>query len=303
MDYIYDAQYSDVFLCDGDVDFHDYYYISPYQTDEESYLYSVHRTGIERAIPKLFLVERGDSTKYCEIFCILSGSGHLEYRGRQYALKRNQLVVLTAREGHKYYSDPGNPLGMVWLEFYGSDANRITKHIIDTQSPIIEGAIFSDVCAAICLIQQRLMINKYYQPSLEVYRVLLSLLNNTEHVYPLEISQDPSMNFLLVEAYINAHMSQRISNAQLAAVCGISVQHFIKQFKKNYHITPQEFIMKRRIVKAKYALAQTGLSVDSIAESLGFCNASHFIRRFLDETGKSPTEYRRSGQKFREPRG
>ena len=28
MEYIYDAPYSDVFRCDGEVDFHDYYYIS-----------------------------------------------------------------------------------------------------------------------------------------------------------------------------------------------------------------------------------------------------------------------------------
>jgi AraC-like DNA-binding protein len=296
MEYIYDAPFSDVFVCDGDVDFHDYYYISPYQTDESSYLYYVHRTGIERMIPKLFRVERTEATQYCEIFCILSGRGFLEYRGKTYQLKRNQLVVLTAHEPHKYYSDPDDPMGKVWLEFYGADAGRITRHIIDQQSPIIEGSIFSDVCAAICLIQQRLMINKYYQPSLEVYRVLLSFLKTSEIAYPLELSEDNNTNFLLVEAYINAHMSEKITNEQLAAVCGVSVQYFIRLFREHYHVTPQEYIMKWRIKKAKFALTQTGLSVDSIAESLGFCNASHFIRRFSEETGKTPMVFRKASQ-------
>jgi transcriptional regulator GlxA family with amidase domain len=54
--------------------------------------------------------------------------------------------------------------------------------------------------------------------------------------------------------------------------------------------------MKWRIKKAKFALTQTGLSVDSIAESLGFCNASHFIRRFSEETGKTPMVFRKASQ-------
>jgi|GEM_PF-1940826 len=296
MEYIYDAPFSDVFVCDGDVDFHDYYYISPYQTDESSYLYNVHRTGIDRMIPKIFRVERTEQTPYCEIFCILSGKGYLEYRGKTYQMHRNQLVVLTAHEAHKYVSDPGDPLGKVWLEFYGADADRITKHIIEQQSPIVEGSIYSDVCAAICLIQQRLMISKYYQPSLEIYRVLLSFLKTTELVRPLELSEDNSTNFLLVEAYINAHMSEKITNEQLAAVCGVSVQYFIRLFREHYHDTPQEYIMKWRVQKAKFALMQTSLSVDSIAESLGFCNASHFIRRFAEQTGKTPIVFRKANQ-------
>ena len=52
--------------------------------------------------------------------------------------------------------------------------------------------------------------------------------------------------------------------------------------------------MRQRIKKAQYTLLQTNLSVDSIAESLGFCNTSHFIRRFSEATGMSPVKYRKS---------
>ena len=57
------------------------------------------------------------------------------------------------------------------------------------------------------------MISKYYQPSLEIYRVLLSFLKTTELVRPLELSEDNSTNFLLVEAYINAHMDDNALTA------------------------------------------------------------------------------------------
>ena len=294
MEMIRDASYSDVFLCDGDGDFHDYHYVSPFQPDENSLLYRVHRTGIVHALPTLFAVERSASTIYGEIFCIRSGHGYLEYDGKTYELHRNQLVLLPAHEPHKYRNDPNDPMGKVWLEFYGANTTDLIRHLIGLHGPVLEGPLFPDICAQVCLIQQRLMVNSYYQPSLEIYRVLLSMLQYSEVSSPLQLTEDSAMNFLLVEAYINAHMSRKIANAELADLCGISLQHFIKQFKEHYHQTPQEYIMNQRIKKAQYTLVQTNLSIDSIAESLGFCNTSHFIRRFSEATGLSPVKYRKA---------
>lgn len=294
MEYIHEAPFSDVFRCDGDTNFHDYYYISPYLADLDSYLYRVHRAGIERSLPSLFEVERNSSAKYCEIFCILSGHGYLQYRGKTYELRKNQLILLADHEPHKYGSDANDPMGKVWMEIYGGDAGRIIRHLIDTNGPIIEGALFSDICAQLCMIQQRLMVDPYYQPSAEIYQVLLSLLKNNEILSPPRLTEDSGTNFLLVEAYINAHLSRRISNEELADVCGISVKHFMKRFKARYQVPAQEYIMGQRLKKARHALAYSNLSVDAIAESLGFCNASHLIRRFSQVYGVSPAKYRRS---------
>lgn len=294
MEYAYESPFSDVFRCDGETNFHDYYYVSPFLPDLNSYLYRVHRSGIERSLPCLFEVERTGSAKYCEIFCILSGHGYLEYRGRTYELHRNQLVLLADHEPHKYWSDANDPMGKVWLEFYGGDSGRIIRHLIDINGPVIEGTLFSDICTQICMIQQRLMVNAYYQPSMEIYQVLLTLLQSSEITSPPQLTEDSGTNFLLAEAYINAHMSRRINNEELANVCGISLKHFMKLFKERYQTSPQEFIMRQRLKKARYTLAHTNLSVDSIAESLGFCNASHFIRRFSKVYGMSPSKYRRS---------
>ena len=294
MEYIYESPFSDVFRCDGENNFHDYYYVSPFVADLDSYLYHVHRAGIERSLPNLFEVERNTSAKYCEIFCILSGHGFLEYRGRTYELHRNQLVLLADHEPHKYWSDSEDPMGKVWLEIYGGDSGRIIHHLVDINGPVIEGFLFSDICAQLCLIQQRLMVNEYYQPSLEIYQVLLSLLQGSEVIPPPNLTQESKTNFLLVEAYINAHISQKITNTELADVCGISPKHFIKVFKNQYRMTPQDYIMRQRIKKAQFSLLHSNLSVDSIAESLGFCNTSHFIRRFVEVYGISPAKYRRA---------
>ena len=46
---------------------------------------------------------------------------------------------------------------------------------------------------------------------------------------------------------IAGHMSEKITNEQLAAVCGVSVQYFIRLFREHYHDTPQEYIMTGRL--------------------------------------------------------
>jgi len=293
MEYIYDSPFCDVFRCDGEIDFHDYYYVSPYVTDSHSYLYRVHRSGIERSLPSLLEVAR-TSGKYCEIFCILSGHGYLEFENKRYELHRNQLVLLPAHVPHKYWCDPADPMGKIWLEIYGGDANQIIRHLLDCSGPVWSGAIYPDICAQICMIQQRLMVNPFYQPAIEIYQLLVTMLQNYEMPALGQAPHRGRANFQLVEAYINAHMSRKITNAELADVCGLSLQYFMKCFRERYQMTPQEFTMRRRIKKAQDSLLHTALSVEAISESLGFCDASHFIRRFTEICGVSPSKYRKA---------
>lgn len=292
MDYSYDAPFADAFLCDGDLHFHDYYYISPCTLPLDSIYYCVNRTGIESRAPALFSVERGSSTKYCEIFCLFTGKGTLHFRNKTYQLRKKQLVILPPGEAHAYSSDSNDPLGQSWIEFYGGDSARLIRHIVNTQGPLIEGAVFSDASAALSLLQQRLMLDENANVSLELYRLIFEILKNESRLSMAALSQDVQANFTRAETYIDAHLKNKISNQQLADICGISISYFIKQFRQLYHMTPQEYIMHRRICKGRDLLIQTAIPIDTISDLLGFCNPSHFIRRFQQAEGMSPTQYR-----------
>lgn len=289
---INDALFSDVFLCDEEINFHDYYYVSAQPVDEEQLYYCVNRTGIESKIPRLFFVKRSHTMKCCEIFCIFSGKGKLSFRGKKYCLEKGQIIVLPADEPHAYSSDEKEPLGISWVEFYGGDSKRIIKHIVDVQGVILEGKIFAEVCAALGTLQQKLMNDEKQEVSLELYRMLLILMKNKNRIFMGELSQDIEANFQRAEAYIDAHLKEKITNRQMADICGLSVSYFIKQFKRVYRMSPQEYIMQRRIRKSRDLLMQTELSMDEIREKLGFCNSSHFIRRFKEKEGITPLQYR-----------
>lgn len=293
MEHIYDTPFCNMFRCDGDINFHDYYYVAPAPVDEQALVYQVHRAGIEHRLPKVFEVMRDSSAGFVHIFCILSGCGYLEYGNRQYRLRQNQIVLLPAHEAHRYWCDSRDPMGKVWMEICGGDVDRIVRYLLCRHGPVVEGELFFRVCAQICLIQQRLMVDAHYRPSLEIYRVLYTMLSGSEDVSP-RIREDSRANFMLAEAYINAHLSRKITNKELSDVCGISLQHFLKLFKESYGVTPQEFIMQQRLTKAQYALLHSDRSIVSISEACGFCDASHFFRRFSEKYGMTPAQYKKT---------
>lgn len=292
MDYIYDAPFADKFLCDGELEWHDFYYINPSGTDEKAYVYQLNRTGIERQCPSLFQVDRSERTPCCEIFCILSGRGTLFYRGETFVLHKNQVVFLNSHEPHSYTSDATDPLGMSWIEFLGSDSHRIMNRLLEFYSPVAMGAVFQKASQEIGFLQQHLMSTPEYDPSVDLYRLLTDLLKLQDQEAARN-SSDCGIPWKLAESYIQTHLKEPIRNAVLADLCGVSLPYFIKCFHLHYQQTPQQYIQKQRILKSRYLLTRTNLSISTITEQLGFCNDSHFIRVFQKKEGITPFRYRK----------
>ncbi|MDD5728097.1 MAG: AraC family transcriptional regulator [Victivallales bacterium] len=79
----------------------------------------------------------------------------------------------------------------------------------------------------------------------------------------------------------------------MAHIAGLSVNSFARLFKEQTGISPQSFILRRRIEKACILLHHTSASIDIIAESCGFTNRYYFSRMFRKEINISPAAYRK----------
>ncbi len=80
---------------------------------------------------------------------------------------------------------------------------------------------------------------------------------------------------------------------QIAQSCGQSVRQLQRHFQAAFGITPQEFLIKTRVLAAARVLESTLLSVSEIAKQCGFTDQSAFTLHFRKRTGQTPTEYRR----------
>ncbi|WP_244858240.1 AraC family transcriptional regulator [Pseudomonas sp. PP3] len=84
-----------------------------------------------------------------------------------------------------------------------------------------------------------------------------------------------------------------IAISKVAEECRLSRSHFSRAFKKNTGYSPQGWVLKARVEKAKQLLTETRKSIAEIGLDCGFCDQSHFSRVFSKSTGETPFAWRR----------
>ena len=92
--------------------------------------------------------------------------------------------------------------------------------------------------------------------------------------------------------YIEAYLDTNISLKELAIMSGLSPHYFCYLFKRSTGIAPYQFVIQRRIAKAKQLLKQKDLSLVNIALDCGFPNQSALCRTFKNCVGTTPRKYR-----------
>ena len=84
------------------------------------------------------------------------------------------------------------------------------------------------------------------------------------------------------------------SVAYFADKCCYSTKYFGELVKTETGRTARDFINDRLLRAAKQLLADEELSISQVSQELGFEYPQHFVRFFKSQTGKTPSEYRRS---------
>jgi AraC-like DNA-binding protein len=91
---------------------------------------------------------------------------------------------------------------------------------------------------------------------------------------------------------MNVHMD--VSLSELAEECRLSVTHFVRAFRRSTGMPPHQWLLARRISKAKSLLARSDLTLAEVALACGFNSQSHLNKAFKTSTSVSPGRWRRS---------
>ncbi len=92
--------------------------------------------------------------------------------------------------------------------------------------------------------------------------------------------------------YIEAHLDQQLTLAELAGIACLSPCHLSRSFKQAVGTGPQRYTVQRRIERAKTLLRHSDASLASIAATVGFADQSHFTAAFRQEIGTTPGRFR-----------
>ena len=93
--------------------------------------------------------------------------------------------------------------------------------------------------------------------------------------------------------YVEGHYNEKITENDLAALCGMNVFTFSKVFRCEHGLTFREFLILHRIERAKDLLHNPAMTATDVAGLAGFSDASSFARHFRRYVGQTPSIYRR----------
>lgn len=238
------------------------------------------------------------SHSYTELFYIVGGDGQFQINDSIFPVQAHQLVVVNPNILHTEVSYDAHPLeyiviGIEGLEvtISGTDEGRFCIYTFPEDNGVL-------ICMQNILREMQGRESEYQtvcQACMDIIMVLL-MRNASVSVTQVHSSFPSNRQCSSVRHYIEQHYKENISLDQLAEKASLNKYYMAHAFKREYGISPINYLIACRIREGKRLLAETDLSLSQIANVLGFSSSSYFSQSFRNSEGMSPTEYRKTNQ-------
>lgn len=238
-----------------------------------------------------YSIRRKDSPIYVLEY-VLEGQGTVKTDAEEFTAARGDTYLLHRHSGHWYYSSAKDPWVKIWvnakgslidslIHVYGLDA---VTHVqgADTKSLLFE---LLDLAKSA---QDKSSEDFSMEASTIYHKILIKLsqsLNRTAERYSEEA--------LKLRGYIDRNSGRSLSLEELGNVIYRSPSQVVRIFKKEFFVTPYQYLLQRRLEIAKLMLLNTGMSVKQIAIHLHFADEHYFSSQFKEKAGVSPTVFRK----------
>ena len=122
-----------------------------------------------------------------------------------------------------------------------------------------------------------------------IIHLLRHYSTSTQNVVPKHGSLTTSQVRQAID-YVQAHLDQDLSLAQIAAAISISPTYFSRLFKRATGSSPHQYVIQQRVERAKELLKTTDLAIANVALQVGFSSQSHLTQHFRRLTGVTPKQ-------------
>ena len=124
----------------------------------------------------------------------------------------------------------------------------------------------------------------------ELYQILHAIALEQQ----IQLAEPGKKALLPAIQYMESHLNESASIDMLAEICFMSRSTFYRRFQTEYGMPPIAWHLKRRLEKSADLLRSGGLTVEQVAETMGFYDAAYFSRAFYRQMGRHAGELRRT---------
>lgn len=226
-------------------------------------------------------VDRPDGFAWHEFIWVKHGSGTFTVREETFFLTEGEGIFIKKEIPHTY---AGDPMHTRWCTF-SADERILSYSLGEREYLLFDCPAFLE-SETDTLIRIANSSGSLLARSSAGYAFVSELfLKITEFTIPTDVR---------VADYLEAHFAEPLSLDEVAAAVGMDKFALCHLYKAKRGDSIMESLKKIRIAKAKRLLRFSSDSVAEIGLQCGFESASYFIRRFREECGCTPGEYRYS---------
>lgn len=236
---------------------------------------------------------------YAELFYITGGDGQFRIEEKLFPVKSDQLVIVNPNVIHTEVSLDSHPLEYIVLGVEGLEL--ASEEDGDSRFRVLDFRGDSDIptCLRHILRESREM-QAGYETVCQAYMEILivRLMRSTSFsVASVSVEKRASRQCATIRRYIDTHYKEQLNLDTLAEQAHVNKYYMAHAFKREYGVSPIQYLLQRRIEESKYLLRETDLSLAQICRMLGFSSGSYFSQSFCKAVGVAPMEYRKCSKK------
>ena len=233
---------------------------------------------------------------HTELFYIVGGKGQFFIEDQVFPVDVNNLVVINPNVTHTEASLNAQPLEYIVLGIEGIEL--ATGENSNGQFCLLDHFESAEISGCLRnILREMEQKSPGYEDICQAFMEILviRLMRSTT----LSVAAEPqtiagNRQCALVRRYIDEHFKEALTLDLLAEEAHMNKFYLSHAFKKEYGISPINYMLSRRIDESKYLLAETDLSLSRIAQLLGFSSLSYFSQAFRKTQDISPMEFRQS---------
>ncbi|MEY2427286.1 MAG: hypothetical protein QOJ40_171, partial [Verrucomicrobiota bacterium] len=226
---------------------------------------------------------------------ISSGRGTFELKPKfSTAIEPGHAFLLFPRVWHRYTPDPETGWHEHWIGFDGEIPRRWLRHkLFSAKEPLAKINAEDTVLATFSRVMQSIRANR---PALQQILAgatdnLMGLIYSAQQTQPAPDAQIANAIELAI-ARIQNEFERDLNMKLLARELGVSYSWFRHTFTAHTGLSPHQYLLELRLVRARSLLAETEFAIKEIATRTGFEDEFYFSRLFRQKLKLTPSQWR-----------
>lgn len=240
------------------------------------------------------------SHPFTELFYVVNGKGNFILDQKVYSVCEDDLVIVNSNVPHTESSKDSNPLeyivlgieGMSLILDKGSGEDSLLQNYSIHNYRQHKNEILHYLTSLVHEVENK---GEYYEKiSQNLLNVLiLNIVRRTKSNLVISTQKNTNKDCKYIRDYIDIHYANDITLDHLALQTYLDKYYLVHIFKKQFGITPINYLIEKRLQVSKMLLETTSYSILQISVIVGFNSQSYYCQLFKKKIGVTPVQYRK----------